>query len=230
MSDTSSPSPRPIAGTAVAVAMLVVAAAIFIVVDPVLAWDDNEFVGRGRLFLYFTAQANLLAVASLVVVGVGLLRGRAPSRGVELLRGLAVVDMAITGIVSGALLADPAAGFDVSEFVLHQAGPLLMVAWWIAMPPAQPLRFGVVGLWLLHPLLWTASILMYAAESSDHWVPYFFLDPAQVDGVGGVVLFVAIIHVVVAVLGVVAVLVSRARWSARVHRALGVGAGVGARG
>jgi hypothetical protein len=205
----------------IAIVLLVLGAVILIVLDPVLAWDDaNPYVGKGRLFLYFTAQSNALAVAALIAYGVSLLRGRAPSRGLEYLRGLAVVDMAITGIVNGALLAEPGAGFDFSEFVLHQGGPLVIIAWWIAMPPARPLSFGAVGLWLIHPVLWTAMTLMYAYESSDNWVPYFFLDPAEVDGVGGVVMFVAIIHVVIAVLGVGAVLLSRLPWAERVRSAV----------
>ncbi len=195
------------------VVLLLLGVVTFIVIDPVLAWDDaNEFIGKGRMFLYFTTQSNLLAVAAYAVFGVALLRGRAPSQAMELLRGLATVDMAITGIVNGVLLADPSVPWTFSDFVLHQGGPIAIVIWWIALPPARKLSFGVVGLWLLHPAIWTASVLTYAAESSDNWYPYFFMDPAEVDGWSGVATFVVAIHVVIAVLGVGAVFASRAPW------------------
>ena len=195
------------------IVLLLLGVVTFIVIDPVLAWDDaNEFIGKGRMFLYFTTQSNLLATAAYVVFGIALLRGRAPSQGMELLRGLATVDMAITGIVNGVLLADPSVAWTFSDFVLHQGGPLAIVIWWIALPPAQKLSFKVVGLWLLHPAIWTASVLTYAAESSDHWYPYFFMDPAEVDGWGGVATFVAVIHVAIALLSVGAIALSRAPW------------------
>ena len=199
--------------TALGVLLIALGVVTFLVVDPVLAWDDaNPFVGHGRLFLYFTAQSNLLATAAFVAFGVQLVRGIQPSVTLEYLRGLATVDMAITGIVNGALLADPTVPWTFSDFWLHQAGPLLMVIWFVALPPARRLPWRAVGLWLLHPVIWTASVLTYAAESSDNWYPYFFMDPAEVDGWGGVATFVLAIHVVIAVLGVGAVFASRAPW------------------
>ncbi|WP_062430605.1 Pr6Pr family membrane protein [Herbidospora daliensis] len=205
----------------VAGALLLVATVTFVVVDPLLAWDDaNPFLGRGRLFLYFTTQSNLLAVAACVVFGVALLRGRHPGQAAEYLRGLAVVDMAITGIVANVLLAEPGAPWSFSDFVLHQAVPVLMVVWWIAAPPARPLPLAAVALWLVHPAVWTAMALTYAAESSDRWYPYFFLDPVEAGGWGGVAVFVAVIHLVIAVLGLGAVVVSRVRRAEGVRRRL----------
>ena len=223
MTDLRSPLRPTRAGAGVALLLLLAGAAIFLVLDPVLAWDDaNPYVGKGRLLLYFTFQSNVLAVVSLVAVGLAMVRGRVPGTLVDHLRGLATVDMAITGVVNGALLAEPGESFDFSDFVLHQGGPILMVAWWIAAPPARRLSFAAVGLWLLHPLLWTAAVFTYASESTDHWVPYFFLDPAQVDGEGTVVVFVVVIHAVIAVLGVGAVAATRLPWRDRVAARLGV--------
>ena len=197
---------------ALGITLLVLATVLFVVIDPALAWDDdNEWLGKGRLFLYFTTQSNILAVVAAVVHGLALVQGRRPSRGAEYLRGLAVVDLAITGIVNGVLLAEPGAPWDFSDFVLHQAAPVLVIVWWIIAPPAEPLPFSAVLLWLVHPLVWSASILMYAFESSDNWYPYFFLDPAAVDGWGGVVMFIAIIHVVIAVLGLATVGIGKLR-------------------
>lgn len=208
---------RTPAAIALGVLLLLAAAGLLIVIDPVLAWDDaNPYLGKGRLFLYFTSQSNILAVIALTVHGVALVRGLAPSRAAEYLRGLAVVDLAITGIVNGVLLAEPGAAWDLSDFVLHQAAPLLMLAWWLVLPPRQPLPFAAIGLWLVHPVLWTASVLTYAGESSDRWYPYFFLDPAEVESP---FLFIAIIHVVIAVLGLLAVLATRLPWRSAGWRA-----------
>lgn len=202
--------------TILGVVLLLLGAVTFIVVDPVLAWDDaNEYLGQGRLFLYFTAQSNLLATAAFVLFGVLQLRGRTPGQGAELLRGLATIDMAITGIVNGVLLSAPGAPWSFSDFWLHQGAPVLMALWWVLQRPAAPLPFAAIGLWLLHPVLWTASVLMYASESSDNWYPYFFLDPAEVGGWGAVAVFVVVIHAVIALLGLGAVAVSRARRRAR---------------
>ncbi|GAA3664171.1 hypothetical protein GCM10022224_030200 [Nonomuraea antimicrobica] len=213
--------PGPILPVLVAVALLLVATVTFVVIDPLLAWDDaNPLLGRGRLFLYFTTQSNLLAVTACVVFGVALVRGRHPGLAAEYLRGLAVVDMAITGIVANVLLAEPGAPWSLSDFVLHQAVPVLMIAWWIVVPPTRPLPVAAAALWLVHPAIWTAMALTYAAESSDHWYPYFFLDPVEAGGWGGVAVFVAVIHLVIAVLGLGAVLASRARWSGGAWRAL----------
>jgi hypothetical protein len=205
----SAPSPRTVA---LGLALLAVGVVIAVVIDPVLAWDDdNVYLGKGRLFLYFTTQSNILAAAAFIAVGVTLLRGRRPGAGLELLRGLATVDMAITGIVNGALLADPAAPWNFSEFVLHIGGPILIALWWILLPPERPLPFRSIAIWLAHPVIWTASVLTYAAESSDNWVPYFFMDPAEMDGMAGVLGTIAIIHVVFVVLAALAVLRTRVR-------------------
>ncbi|MER7004524.1 Pr6Pr family membrane protein [Dactylosporangium sp. NPDC000555] len=213
--------PYPILPVVVAVVLLLVATVTFVVIDPLLAWDDaNPLLGRGRLFLYFTTQSNVLAVTACAVFGVALLRGRHPGQAAEYLRGLAVVGTSITGIVANALLAEPGAPWNLSDFVLHQAMPVLMAVWWIAVPPARPLPFAAAALWLVHPAIWTAMALTYAAESSDHWYPYFFLDPAEAGGWVGVAVFVAVIHLVIAVLGLGAVLASRARWTGAVWRAL----------
>lgn len=165
MSIASPPAPR-LLGTRstfrVLIGIVLVLAGLVsvIVLNPLLARDDaNPRLGHGRLFLYFTVQANVLAVIASLVVGVGLLRGHAPSRPVEYLRGLAVVDMAITGIVYAVLFFDPRGPVSITGLVLDQAGPLLMVIWWIAMPPVRPLSLAAAPIWLAHPLFWTAMTL-----------------------------------------------------------------------
>lgn len=209
---------------ALGLVLLALAVAIFANLDPLLAWkDDIEPLGQGRLFAYYTAQSNFLAVAALAVHGVQFVRGRRPGVAAEYLRGLATVDMAITGIVAGLLLAEPGAPFTYSDFVLHQGGPLLMVIWFVVLPPLRALPWSAAIVWLAHPFIWTVTTLTYAAESPDHWVPYFFLDPAEMDGWGGVILVVAIIHLVVLGLGLLAVLASRARWRTGMWRRLGFG-------
>jgi len=215
---------RPSRGRfALGLVLLALALAIFANLDPLLAWkDDIEPLGQGRLFAYYTAQSNFLAVAALAVHGIQFVRGRRPGVAAEYLRGLATVDMAITGIVAGLLLAEPGAPFTYSDFVLHQGGPLLMLIWFVVLPPRRALPWSAALVWLAHPFAWTVTTLTYAAESPDHWVPYFFLDPAEMDGWGGVILVVAIIHLVVLGLGLLAVLASRARWRTGMWRRLGL--------
>ncbi|MFC0862674.1 Pr6Pr family membrane protein [Sphaerimonospora cavernae] len=205
---------------ALGVVLVVFACLMFANVDIWLAWDDaNPTLGHGRLLLYFTTQSNLLAVIALTMVGTALLRGRRPTRGSEYLRGLATVDMAISGLVASILLTEPGAPFTYSDFLLHQAGPALMVLWWVIMPPTEPVRWSAVFVWLTHPLLWTLCVLTYGAESSDGWVPYFFLSPDEPGGWGAVAISLLVIHLLFAVLAVGVVSVSRfARWRGSVWR------------
>lgn len=209
---------RTTAGSIIVGAILIaLACLIFANVDVWLAWDDSDGqLGRGRLLLYFTAQANLFTVAALAASGAALLRGRRPSGGVERVRGLATLDMAITGLVAASVLAEPDAPFTFSEFLLHQCAPALMVAWWVILPPVVPMRWTDVLIWLIHPVAWTLCALTYGAESTSHWVPYFFLDPAEVGGWLMVFVFLLVIHVTFVAMGLGGVAVSRrARWRLR---------------
>ncbi|MBN9169913.1 MAG: Pr6Pr family membrane protein [Microbacterium sp.] len=206
-------SSRPDAhgGRAARVVVAVVLSVVALLVGAaLLPWFGNMGAqvpfGAIRPLLYFTVQSNVLFLVALVLCAIALLRGRAPSAGIESLRGLATVDLAITGIVYGLLLHD--GGGDLVLHALRRA----------------PVAWSSVPLWLLHPLAWLAVVFAVRGASADHWVPYYFLDPRQVGGWQGVASYCGAIVAVVAVLGVITVLLSRiAPGRSAVWSALGLG-------
>jgi len=130
-----------------------------------------------RYFAFFTILSNLIGVAAFVLL---IARGDRPrSRGLELLRGAAVVYLTVTFFVVIFLLS----GVDVQlklvwvDVVLHKVFPLVVVADWILDPPTIRLSLRDGALWLAFPLAWTAVTLVRGA--ADGWYPYPFLDPAN---------------------------------------------------
>ena len=203
---------------ALAVVLFLLAAVVAV---QLLPWfgdvNPRVLLGPVRPLLYFTVQSNLLAAVVMVLVAVALLRGRMPSRATEYLRGLATVDLAITGVVYGLLLGDD------GDVVLHIVMPVLMALWWIAMPPQPAVAWFAPAVWLLHPVAWLVVVFGLRAVSSDHWVPYYFLDPRLAGGWPGVAGYTIAIIAALAVFGVLAVGIDRAaRWRRGVWRGFGL--------
>ncbi len=154
--------------------VLVVLAAI--VVQAVTLADAGAF-NATRFFAFFTIQSNLVGVAAFALLIAG--RGREPSRGLDLLRGAAVIYLTVTFFVVIFLLS----GVDVQlqlvwvDVVLHKIFPIVVVIDWILDPPRARLTLRDVALWLIYPLIWTALTLVRGAV--DGWYPYPFLDPAN---------------------------------------------------
>jgi hypothetical protein len=130
-----------------------------------------------RFFAFFTILSNLIGVAAFAWL---VVRGDRPrSRGLELLRGAAVVYLTVTFFVVIFLLS----GVDVQlklvwvDVVLHKIFPIIVVADWILDPPTTRLTIRDGLLWLAFPLAWTGVTLVRGAL--DGWYPYPFLDPAN---------------------------------------------------
>src|SRR6476620_1617596 len=131
--------------------VLVVAA---IVAQAVVLADAGAF-DPTRFFAFFTILSNLIGVAAFAWL---LVRGDRPrSRGLELLRGAAVVYLTVTFFVVIFLLS----GVDVQlklvwvDVVLHKIFPIIVVADWVFDPPRNRLSFRDGLLWLVFPLVWT---------------------------------------------------------------------------
>jgi len=130
-----------------------------------------------RFFAFFTILSNLIGVAAF---GWLIAQGDRPrSRGLELLRGAAVVYLTVTFFVVIFLLS----GIDVQlqlvwvDVVLHKIFPIIVVADWILDPPTTRLSMRDGLFWLAFPLAWTGVTLVRGAL--DGWYPYPFLDPAN---------------------------------------------------
>lgn len=154
-------------------AALILAALVDIVAN---RGDSFSFA---NFFSYFTVLSNLIAM---VVLAVGSGRaGHPTTERWEMVRGAAVLYMAITGIVYLLLLQ----GVDVdtpgfSNWVLHRIMPVAMVLDWLFEPPRVPLVFRRALLWLVFPLLYLPYTLVRGPIVD--WYPYPFLDPDRDGG------------------------------------------------
>lgn len=95
----------------------------------------------------------------------------------DLLRGAAVVYLAITGVVYALLLAGlPGQGVQPwVNTVVHQVVPVVLVLDWLLVPPARPVPLPRAWWWLVFPLLFCAYTLVRGPFVG--WYPYPFLDP-----------------------------------------------------
>lgn len=166
-----------------------------------------------NFFGYFTIQSNTVLVVTALIAGVvGLARPGVQPRWLVVLRSLATVCMIVVGLVYAILLAPLGleGGVPVpwANWMMHVAGPILVVADWLFSRDRNALPWRIAWLQLSYPILWTIVILIRGA--TDGWVPYPFLDPVQEYGV------VAIYVVVIAgvFLGISAVVVWWSRFTA----------------
>jgi hypothetical protein len=142
-----------------------------------------------NFFSYFTNLSNLLAALVLLAAASSLAFTQQP--GFDLLRGAAAVQMALVGLVFGALLRDADLG-DLRPWVntvVHMVMPVVVVADWLLAPPRSRLRPRHLAAVLVFPALYLAYTLTRGALVG--WYPYPFLNPARVGGPGGVALYAA---------------------------------------
>jgi hypothetical protein len=146
-----------------------------------------------NLFSYFTVESNLIAAAVFTLAAIAIIRGKAYGDWFRYVRGGAVLYMIVTGIVYALLLqnnpdANPTLGFDWKNFVLHQLGPIFIVAWWLLWPSRKAILAREAWWWLVFPVVWIIYTLIRATFTG--WYPYPFLDPSKVGGWGGVTLYI----------------------------------------
>jgi len=148
----------------------------------VKVWDlpDNP----GNFFSFFTIESNLLAAAVLLygVVRPGIV-GR--SHTLDLVRGAAVLYMAVTGLVYGVLLSGYQEELQTTipwvDTALHRVLPFVMVLDWIIDPPDNRLTWReALPRWIVYP----AAYLVYSLIRGPivDWYPYPFMDPDQAGG------------------------------------------------
>jgi hypothetical protein len=188
-----------------AVSVVVVLAAI--VAQAVTLANASAF-NASRFFAFFTIQSNLIGVAAFAWLVAS--RGRARSRGQELLRGAAAVYLTITFLVVIFLLS----GVDVQlqlvwvDIVLHKIFPIVVVLDWIIDPPVTRLMVRDAAIWLAYPLVWT--VLTVIRGALDGWYPYPFLNPAN-GGYGQVAVTIAAIVVGFIMIAVAMIALGNAR-------------------
>lgn len=153
--------------------------AVFVQANYLIAKGGFEL---GPFLSFFTIQANLYAVAVLVIEASGGLGISESRRGA--FRGAAVLYLGITGAVYAVLLSRlPMVKEIVHPFadgVHHLLMPLWMLFDWVAMPPASRPTYRRSLWWLAYPLAFLFFSLLRGAISG--WYPYPFLNPSQPGG------------------------------------------------
>jgi hypothetical protein len=169
-----------------AVAALVVAAVVatLVAVAPVVLVN---------FFGFFTVQSNLIGAAVAVAGAVRLLGGAPVTTAWTVVRWAAATYLVVVGLVYWALLAPLGAAGGVplpwANLVLHLVTPVAALVDLVLARDRAPVPLRLLPLVLVHPLLWTAVVLIRGA--TDGWVPYPFLSPAQ--GYGVVAVWVVVV-------------------------------------
>lgn len=164
-----------------------------------------------NFFSFFTIQSNILAAITLALGA--LIPLRQQPRWFSYLRGVATLCIITTGIVYATLLSGLEQSLNTTlpwvNVALHYLSPLIVFAWWIAVPPRHQFSFKHNLLWLIIPLIYVVYSLVRGAFVQ--WYPYPFLNP-QDGGYGKVaVMSVIIFAVLVAVVGALTWLSRRVR-------------------
>ncbi len=162
-------------------------------------------------FSYFTNLSNLFAAAVLTVGATRLARGRAPTRTSDSMRGAAVVNMLVVGLVFSLLLrnVDLGALRPWVNGVLHYVMPVAVALEWVLAPPTARLGRGDAIRWLAFPTAYLAYSLARGALTG--WYPYPFLNPATIGGYGHVAAYAVGIFGLFAVLALLVLAVGNAR-------------------
>jgi FAR-17a/AIG1-like protein len=149
-----------------------------------------------NFFSFFTNLSNLFAAIVLIFGAFQLMTHRQPSAFTDLIRGMAVVNMVVVGIVFSVLLRDVDMGYLLPwvNTVLHYIMPIAVVLEWLLQPPKTKLGVKQLLLCQVFPLLYLVYVLVRGAIVG--WYPYPFLNPANVGGYGGVAAYVIGIMVV----------------------------------
>lgn len=142
---------------------------------------------KANFFSFFTIQANLLAVAALLLLVIVRRAERTPL--FDGVRSGVVLYMAITGVVFALLLTGLQEELQTTipwvDFVVHKLMPLVLVVDWLIDPPRHRLPLQVAAAWLSYIVAWFVYTLVRGADAD--WYPYPFVD-ADRHGYGSVFL------------------------------------------
>ena len=105
-------------------------------------------------FSYFTIQSNLIAIAVLLynVLKPAPAHGSLPH---DIIRGAAVLYLAVTGIVFALLLSNqPLVTVPFANTVLHKLMPVIIAIDWVIDPPSKKITLRKALLWYIYPIAW----------------------------------------------------------------------------
>jgi hypothetical protein len=171
---------------------------------------SREAVNPFNFFGYFTIQSNILLAAILAATVVLGLAGRPVPYWLDVARAAWTTYMIITGLVYNTLLTNLPGGGGVvvpwANTVLHVVFPIYALLDWLLVGDRPRLSWRHLWWVAIDPLVWLVVVLIRGA--TDGWVPYPFLNPAN----GYLSVFVYVILIAVAVMGVGALVFVASRW------------------
>ncbi|MDP4586276.1 MAG: Pr6Pr family membrane protein [Microbacteriaceae bacterium] len=164
-------------------------------------------------FQYFTIQTSVINIVVLLIGGIfGVMRKNDP-HWYSTMRASIVSYAIVTGVIYNLLLAGfPATDGYVASFsfpgdMQHIWAPLFIAVEWLLMPGRTRLRWGVLWISAVYPLVWVVGSLIRGLVG-DGWFPYFFLNVTDM-GIAGVVAYIAAIAAFVVGNAAIAVAVGR---------------------
>src|SRR5262245_30777664 len=121
---------------------------------------------------FFTILSNEIAA---ILFLIGAARWRSPrSATLDLIRGAAVLNMTVTGIVFAVLLSGTNVDTAIPwvNSVVHEVMPIVVVVDWLLDPPQRRLNYRQGALWLLFPIAWFAFEVIRGAISGKYHYPF----------------------------------------------------------
>ncbi|WP_157181283.1 Pr6Pr family membrane protein [Actinopolymorpha alba] len=163
-----------------AIVRLLVALLVLVAIGVQLVTNlDNGTFDPTRYFAFFTILSNLFGAGLLLVLALSPRARTTRSATLDLLRGAAVVYLAVTFVVVMVLLssAELQVALPWVDTVVHKILPVYLLIDWLVDPPTRRLTFRLGLRWLIGPLIWALFTLVRGEV--DGWYPYPFLDPAN---------------------------------------------------
>lgn len=154
-----------------------------------LAIHVQQRLSLVNFFSYFTNLSNIFAAVVLLLGALYLIQHREPTATDDIIRGTAVVSMALVGIVFSILLRDEDLGSLLPwvNIVLHYVMPVVMVLDWLYQPPKTKLVVTQTWVWLIFPFLYLVYSLIRGSIVGFYAYPFF--NPTKVGGYGVVALY-----------------------------------------
>ena len=142
-----------------------------------------------NLFSYFTILSNLFASVVFVISAVRLLKGYAPNKIDEAIRGASIVYMIFVGLVFSVLLreADLGALMPWVNVVHHYVMPAAVIIDWLLQPPRSKIALKTTFVWLLFPAMYVAYSLVRGSFVGFYAYPFF--NPDVQNGYSGVAVY-----------------------------------------
>jgi len=174
-------------------ARLVLAAVCVVALVSRFVWGLGSITfNAANFFAYLTIQSNIAFVVIATLAGISALRGPTDPKWMTTARAVVLSCIVTAGIVYAILLqqaGERSFAIDVpwSDQVLHFWLPAIAILEFLLAPGRGPAPWRTIPVVLGYPVVWGLLTLWRGAVVG--WYPYFFLNPALVNGIGEFALF-----------------------------------------